>query len=344
MMAQYQTEATQLLNDSLVWDCHACMPLLPSYSIDALDAHWKAGVTHVSVNVGMDFNPIETIMQVIASFTAQLKQRSEKFVMARSIADVLEAKRSGRLAVSFDLEGSMMLFDRPDMVALFHQLGVRQMHLAYNRNNSVGGGCYDTDSALTPVGRDIVHAVNQAGILLDGSHMGERTTLDMMALSTAPFIFSHTNVKTLFDHPRCVSDRQIDACAATGGVIGVCGVNRFMGCSEPVPDVLFEQIDYLASRVGITHVGLGLDWMYDLHIDDNPPGLDRGYWWPNLQSANSAVAHDPYAPNGQGPMQVFHPSKIVDLVAVMLKNGYQHGDIRAVLGDNFMRVAGKVWG
>ena len=342
-MEQYRSEASQLLNDSLVWDCHACMPLLPQYSVDALDAHWKAGVSHVSVNVGMDFNPIETIVQVIASFTEQIKQRPNKFLLARDVKDIDKAHAAGRLAVSFDLEGSMMLFDRPEMVALFHQLGVRQMHLAYNRNNSVGGGCFDDNIPLTPIGHRIVEAINDAGILLDGSHMGEQTTLDMMACSRDPFIFSHTNVKALFDHPRCISDAQIHACAQSGGVIGVCGVNRFMGCQEPSVLKMVEQIDYLANTVGIAHVGLGIDWMYDLHIDDNPPGLDRSYWWPTPPKSVTVGGGDPYATDEQGPMRVFHPSQLVELVAMLLKRGYQNSQIQAVLGGNFHRVSSKVW-
>lgn len=343
MMAQYLTEATQLLNESLVWDCHACMPLLPSYNCDALEAHWKAGVTHVSVNVGMDFNPIETIVQVIASFTAQISARSDRFIMAKTLADVDRAKKCGLMAVTFDLEGSMMLFDRPEMVPLFHTLGVRQMHLAYNRNNSVGGGCFDTDIPLTRVGRNIVKAVNDAGILLDGSHMGHRTTLDMLDCTSAPMIFSHTNVKSIHDHPRCISDEQIDRCAGTGGVVGICGVNRFMGRQDPSAEQMFRQIDTVANRVGIDHVGLGIDWMYDLHIDDNPPGLDRGYWWPNPNANRGGEESDPYKPQKQGPMEVFHPSSLPKLVAQMMLHGYGDADVRAVLGGNFYRVAQQVW-
>lgn len=336
-------DAKHVLSESLVWDCHACMPLLPNYSCDALEAHWRAGVTHVSVNVGMDFNPIETIMQVIASFSAQITARSDCFVLAKTLADVDRAHSLGLMAVTFDLEGSMMLFDRPEMVPLFHTLGVRQMHLAYNRNNSVGGGCFGEDIPLTSVGHSMVRAINESGILLDGSHMGHRTTLDMMACTTAPMIFSHTNVKSLHDHPRCISDQQIDRCAGTGGVIGLCGVNRFMGCQDPTAEQMFRQIDYVASRVGIAHVGLGIDWMYDLTLDDNPPGLDRGYWWPTPKAVSEGVVSDPYALQTQGPMKVFHPSQLPELVKVMRHNGYSNGDIRAVLGGNFYRVAGHVW-
>ena len=78
------------------------------------------------------------------------------------------------------------------MVALYRDLGVRQIHLAYNRNNSVADGCHDVERGLTALGRKIVAAVNEAGLLMDCSHTGRRCSLDIMAASTQPVIFSHS--------------------------------------------------------------------------------------------------------------------------------------------------------
>ena len=91
------------------------------------------------------------------------------------------ARAEGRLAVAFDLEGGMPLLGRSEMVQLFYDLGVRQIHLAYNRSNALGGGCYDDDVPLTPLGRRMVAAINAAGMLMDCSHTGHRTSLDIMA-------------------------------------------------------------------------------------------------------------------------------------------------------------------
>ena len=79
------------------------------------------------------------------------------------------------------------------MVTFFRDLGVRQIHLAYNRNNSVADGCHDVERGLTPLGRRIVAAINDAGVLMDCSHTGRRCSLDIMSVSTAPVVFSHSN-------------------------------------------------------------------------------------------------------------------------------------------------------
>jgi membrane dipeptidase len=141
----------------------------------------------------------------------------------------------------------MPLLEQPDMVALYASLGVRQMHLAYNRNNSVAGGCHDVEQGLTSLGHQVVAAINAAGILMDCSHTGRRSSLDIMAASARPVIFSHSNPQALVDHGRNVTDEQIRACAA-----------------------------------GIEHTGIGLDICFSQDgLDDTPPGhYDPGYWWP----------------------------------------------------------------
>ena len=195
-------------------------------------------------------------------------------------ADVERAQAEGKLAVAFDLEGGVPLCERPEMVQLFYDLGVRQVHLAYNRNNAIGGGCYDDDVPLSALGRRIVEAINDAGMLMDCSHTGYRTSMDIMAMSRAPVIFSHANPLALAANGRNIRDDQIDACVATGGIVCVNGVGRFLGDPEARTEAIVRHIDYLVQRVGADHVGLGIDYEYHQGLDDAPPGLDRAHWWP----------------------------------------------------------------
>src|SRR5258708_31669420 len=127
---------------SIVWDAHACLPLIPGHSMEALERHRAAGVTFVSVNVGMDMNPIAQVLRVIAGFRAWLEEHSDHFLLAGAVADVERAKHEGKLAVAFDLEGSAMLEDDPAMVRLHRDLGVRHIPLAYNHGYSVDRGCH----------------------------------------------------------------------------------------------------------------------------------------------------------------------------------------------------------
>jgi membrane dipeptidase len=325
--------ARALHENALIWDAHACMPLHPDADLTALLRHKEAGVDFVSVNVGMDMNPLAQIMTVIASFRGQLAARPELFVPVVDASDVERAKAEGKLAVAFDLEGGVPLCGRPEMVQLFFDLGVRQIHLAYNRNNEIGGGCYDQDIPLSPLGRQIVAAINRAGMLMDCSHTGYRTSMDIMATSAAPVIFSHANPRALTDNGRNIEHEQIDACVATGGIVCVNGVGRFLGDPEAKTPAILRHMDHLVQRIGPERVGLGIDYFYDLGLDEDPPGLDRAWWWPPAHGYGAA-----------GPkIRIAAPEQFPEITDGLLGMGYAETDIRRILGLNMLELAGRVW-
>eukprot|EP01032_Pedospumella_encystans_P013518 gene13518-15560_t len=201
------------------WDAHICLPQHPQADFTPVAQLRAAGVNYVSLNVGADMNPVSQVMSVIAGYRATIAAESDRFVLVSTVDDIIQAAADGKMAITFDLEGSMPLMDQPDMVALYAQLGVRQIHFAYNRNNSVAGGCHDTSYGLTPLGHRMVQAVNDAGVLMDCAHTSVRSTLDIMAASSQPVIFSHANAYALVQHGRNVTDEQILACAGTGGMV-----------------------------------------------------------------------------------------------------------------------------
>lgn len=317
----------------LTWDAHACLPLLDDTDVMALRQHRDAGVNFVSVNVGMDFNPVADIIRFISHFRSELERHSNEFVFAQTLADVDLAVETDRMAVSFDLEGSMMLQNKPETVETFYLLGVRQIHLAYNRNNSVAGGCHDGDNGLTDLGRDIVAAINEAGMMMDCSHMGAQSALDVMQCSTKPVCFSHTNAMGLYEFGRCISDDLMAACAETDGVVGVSAVNRFYGAAEVTPALFADQIDYIVERIGVRHVGIGLDYMYPAERDDNPKGLDPSYWWPKSAGYFS----------GMHAIKVMHPKQLKAVDEELISRGYSDDDRKAIFGGNFYRVAQASW-
>jgi membrane dipeptidase len=332
-MNDLKRRAAALHDDALVWDAHACLPLHPDADLCALERHRANGVDFVSINIGMDMNPLPQIMAVIASFRAQLRAHPDGYVQVEVADDVLRAKSEKKLAVAFDLEGGVPLGERPEMVQLFYDLGVRQIHLAYNRNNSIGGGCYDHDIPLSALGRRIVRAISEAGMLMDCSHTGYRTSLDIMAASEAPVIYSHANPRALADNGRNIEDEQIDACVATGGIVCVNGVGRFLGDPDAGTAAILRHIDYLVQRVGADHVGLGLDYVYDLGLDEDPPGLDRAHWWPPEHG---------YGKDGPR-IKIAAPEQFPEITEGLLRMGYAEADLRKILGENMLDLARRVW-
>ncbi|HEY8907299.1 MAG TPA: membrane dipeptidase, partial [Rhodoferax sp.] len=295
------------------------------------------GLNYVSINVGMDMNPLSQIMAVIAGYRATIAAHPDRYVQVSSVADIERAQAGGQIAIAFDLEGAMPLLEQPDMVALYAQLGVRQIHFAYNRNNSVADGCHDVARGLTPLGWRLVAAVNAAGMLMDCSHTGRVCSLEIMAASSQPVIFSHANPLALVDHGRNITDEQIRACAATGGVVCVSGVSRFLGVDAPVAADVARHAAYVADLVGIEHVGIGLDNGFsEPGLDDTPPGdFDASYWWPRTAGYGdgNVIASIRYTPIDTWQQ----------LPDALRTAGMSADEAALVMGENMLRVARKVW-
>ena len=144
-------------------------------------------------------------------------------------------------------------------------------------------------------------------------------------------IFSHANARTLIDHQRNITDRQIDACAATGGVIGINGIRLFLGAEDKFAEPMANHIDYMVQRVGPDHVGIGIDISFDLGLDDHPKHEDRAFWWPPSGRYNRTLV------GGAGP-------EVLPEIEQNLRNrGYGASDIDKIFGLNFLRVAEQSW-
>ncbi len=333
MRARETRPENSLYRNAIVWDSHACMPLAYNQDLAELERHRMAGATFISINVGMDFNPLGQCIRVIAGYRDWIAKHPEHFLQAETVADVRRAKREGKLAVAFDLEGSVMLEDDLAMLRLFRDLGVRQIHLAYNRNNSIAAGCHDADRGLTALGRAVVAEINAVGMLMDCSHSGRQTSLEIMEISKRPVIFSHSSVKALKNHPRNIDDEQIAACARTGGVIGIAGIGTFLGDNDIRTETIIRHVDYLAERVGTSHIGIGTDFEFAARPghSDLPPGMDPDFWWPKVSGYAS------------GKTQIVPPEQLPEFAEGLLRRGYKDAEVVGIIGGNFLRVAEATW-
>jgi membrane dipeptidase len=311
------------------WDNHAGFAYAGPRDVDLLDRWRSAGVNYLSINVGYDPVPWSTTIRAIADYTRGIEARSD-MVLCSTLSQVLAAWHVGQMALTFDIEGMGSLNGDVSMVELYYRLGVRQMLIAYNLNNDAGGGCHDQDKGLTDFGRAVVREMNRVGMVVDCAHSGIKSGLEAMKLSTKPCIFSHANARALHDHERNITDEQIKAVAATGGVVGVNGLSIFLGDGAPTVASMVAHIDYMAKLVGTDHVGIGLDY------DPSTTG-------PGLDEATSAK----YWPARQYPASIkeeFLPPSILPQVGEQLRSlGYKESNIRAVMSENFMRVASQVW-
>jgi membrane dipeptidase len=139
----------------------------------------------------------------------------------------------------------------------------------------------------------------------------------------------------LVAHGRNISDEQIRACAATGGVVCISGVSKFLGSHNPTAQDVARHVAYVADLVGVQHVGIGLDNGFaQPDLDDTPPGdFDASYWWPPSAGYDRAIAGISYTPIDTWPQ----------LEPALRATGIPADDVALVLGGNMLRVARAVW-
>ncbi len=314
---------------SLLWDQHACLPLRTDTPVDPLTRYQRDGAAFVSVNAGYSPHSFRDTMALLRHYRAAVDAHPD-LELAVAIDDVLAITGDGRIAVVFDLEDSRPLDGDLGNLATLAGLGVRTMLPTYNHANHAGSGCLDADDGgLTAWGRSLVTEMNDVGIVPDGSHCSARTGLDMCEISTGPMIYSHSCMRSVWDHPRNITDDQARACAATGGVIGITGVGIFLGPNTPTLEAMTRHLEYAAHLVGIDHVGVSTDFSFDYvdfydELARNPDMFDDSYTrW--------------------GEIRWMEPETLVQLGGHLSRQGWTNADIEAVLSGNFYRVARHAW-
>jgi membrane dipeptidase len=299
-----------------------------------VDQYFAGGVTAGSFTVAADFETsVLSTIKSIARTRSFFMGNPDRFVLVDGVDDIVRARQQGKLAVSFNFQGTNPLTGDLDMLEVYRRLGVGHILLAYNHRNMVGDGCHEqSDGGLSRFGVRVVEKMNEVGIIVDGSHAGYRTSMEMLEVTSAPAIFSHSSPRALCDHERCITDDQIRACARTGGVIGLTGVGRFI--SKEGTDVsaerIVEGIDYVAHLVGPEHAGLGLDYAND------PNQVAR------LLRAGRRHYGDPSSYPADN-LKFAPPTAIPEIAYRLLERGYGETEVRGVLGENWLRVYREVW-
>lgn len=340
---RYSARAVDLVAGSLVIDMLAPLKLdfRPEAFAEPLGARAAAefrasGITgfHNAVGVGGP-DAREEALTFLAAWQGFAGRNSGLFSLVGRVEDLDRAKTERKIAVIMGLQNAAQ-FEQADDVGFFRDLGLRCAQLTYNSQNRLGSGSTDrVDGGLSDYGAAIVAAMNEAGMLVDVSHSGPRTTLDAVAASSVPIAITHSNCYSLCPHPRNKTDEAIRALAAKGGVMGITGVRMFVKAGDPttVADMA-DHIDHVARLVGVEHVGIGSD--SDLNgYDDMPPDqyeeLKAGY-------KSSYAFRDKIDIDGFD-----HPQKVFDLTEELIRRRYSDADIALVLGGNFRRLLDVAW-
>lgn len=258
----------------------------------------------------------------MVALAQRIARRSDGAVaICTRVADIRAAIAAGRFALVLHMEGAEAI--DADLTALdtLYAAGLRSLGPLWSRDNIFGTGVRfqfnatpDTGPGLTDLGKALIRACDERGILIDCSHLTEQGFWDVAATSRNPLVASHSNVHALCPHARNLTDKQLDAIRERGGLVGVNFATMFLDptgrndAALPL-DVLLRHIDYLANRVGIDGVALGSDY------DGATP-----------------------------PAAIGDVSKVQAIPTALRAAGWSEADIAKLCHGNWLRALETVWG
>jgi membrane dipeptidase len=309
-------------------------------SLSAADADIYRGSRITSVALGHSPGNYDEGIRFFADWNGLLAGYSDWFTRIDDATDFARAKAANKLGIMITFQNSQH-FRRPDDVNVFWGLGQRISQLTYNLNNGIGSGFLEQrDGGLSVFGISIVERMNQVGMAVDASHCADQTTMDAIAASKRPVIFTHANCRALAPSlTRLKTDEAIRAMAKTGGVMGVAFIRFMVRETEPVTvDNVLDHVDHTAKLVGIEHVAVGSD----LDMIGNPNSLGGGMD-PTKQPNFSRYR---FHTDSAGKLTIAgldHPKRMFDLTEGLIRRRYSDADISAVLGANAVRVLTDIW-
>ncbi len=312
-----------------------------SFFCRGADRLLAAGVTAINATTAWPDDEFELAAWRIEEYYALVRRDASLGIVERA-DDLLRLKREGRVGIVVAFQNARPIGSRIERVETFWRLGVRTIQLTYNTRNFLGDGASEsTDVPLSAFGREVVREMNRVGIVVDLSHGGRRTTLDAIEVSEKPCVFTHSNPHALVPVPRNITDEQIKAVAAKGGVVGCSSFPPLVwkGGGPPTLDDFIDCIDYVVNLTGIDHVGIGTD--SEATKGAYPPELRA-----SLRRQYSGTTGGFHAKFPQGAPLVGLEEGLGDwpnITRRLLERGYKRDDVQKIIGGNFLRVFKEVW-
>lgn len=307
-----------------------------NWSREIFEQWQRGGITGVSATCGLWEGFRESIANVV-QWKKWFEEHSDLILQATSVDDIRRAKREGKTAVLLSWQNTSGIEDKLDYLRVFRDLGVRKMQLTYNTQNYSGAGYVEAnDSGLTGFGREVVSEMGKLGIVCDLSHVGAKTSLDVIEYATVPPCFSHILPAGMKDIKRNKSDALIAELGRRGGIIGLSQFGPFMqkGNDSTIDDYV-AALDYVIALAGEDHVGIGSDASQG-HARPSEflewCNHDKGYAR-ELTPFGHAKVVKPLGPLEQRPL----------LADAMQRAGWSEEKMVKVLGENWLNYLERVW-
>ena len=321
-----------------------------------LDDVLRGGVTATNATVCMQRTLSEALHE-LSEYYDWVEKKADKALIVRKASDIEKAKKEWRHGVILGPQDSSFLEGSLRFLETAWDWGIRIIQLTYNSRNEAGDGCTERcDAGLSNYGVELVEAMNDRGVLIDLSHVGDKSTMEAIETSRDPVSFTHAIPRSStpkemggyaewasktspygyfkeYSVARGRTDEAIQACAEKGGVIGVTPFFAKKWGTSTLTDDLMDQIDHTVDLVGADHVGFGSDLDFrnsvtrGAYIWKHPERIDVVYYTPMDETW------------GYGWLE-----HMPNLARGLVARGYSDEEIRGILGGNFLRLFRRVWG
>ncbi len=284
-----------------------------------------------------------------------LDRYPDQVELALTAADVERIVHAHKIAAVLTIEGGHQIADDLAVLRMYQRIGIRSMTLTHFRNNNWADSSTDKPqhNGLTDFGKEVVREMNRIGMIVDISHVSDKTFYDALAVTTKPVIASHSSCRALSSLPRNMTDDMLRALAKNGGVVGINFGGGFL--SQKEADITMRDINRIgSSEPNLTGKELD-DYTTKMHIHDN-----WAHPKPTTATLEDAVEHIDHVVKIAGidhvgigsdfdgiaevPRGLEDESKMPALTAALLKKGYSEGDIKKIMGGNTLRVMREVVG
>ncbi len=299
-----------------------------------------AGVHGVVVTCGFWEGTLESL-DSLGRWRDLIRGNSDVAAFAYTPEDITAAEKAGKVAAILGYQNANLFEGRIRLVEMFAELGVRVVQLTYNNQNELAGSCYEAeDSGLARYGRQVIAEMNRHGILVDCSHVGDRSTLDAIKASEKPIAVTHANAASLFDHKRNKSDKVLHGLRETGGVIGCAAYRNITGdyYSGPI-EQWCEMIARTVDIAGIDSVAIGTDRSHNFTKPDYD-WMRMGRWTREVDYGAASAARPGKAP----PPDWFQNLEDMQIIPDGLRTaGFSAAEVAKITHGNWLRLYGETF-
>ncbi|WP_304331032.1 dipeptidase [Brachyspira innocens] len=260
---------------------------------------------------------LERVREIQECIKKELEYIKDIILIAKNYDDIIKAQKENKIYIFIGFEGLISIDDNIDLIDEYYEYGARHASLTWNEENKLASGVRgDTNKGLTDLGKKTVKKMQDKGMIVDVSHLNDKSFFDVIDITSAPIIASHSNSRVLCGSLRNLTDEQLKAIRDTKGVVGLNSYKGFIDENKDKQTIerALDHIKYIADKIGIDHIGLGFDYNEYFEDEITPPSVK------GLENA----------------------SKSYDIIIKLKEAGFNNEEIEKIEYRNFHRIIKEI--